>query len=107
MPLINDLRRAVKTLGGPNRTAKLADVGRTRLEYWLRVSLPRWACNDAERIVTLAADPKNWPTGEINGKGTGKERRKVEDTPATRHRARRFSRTEGRSGGSAAAGSGR
>jgi hypothetical protein len=79
--LRQELRRAVRVLGGPHRTGKLANVGRTKLEYWLYENTPYWAKIEVERILELAADPRNWK-GDLNGQA---QTRKGKAKSKTRH----------------------
>ena len=50
------LKEAVKMLGGPTATARLTQIGRTHINYWLKSGYPAWRKPEVDRIISVATD---------------------------------------------------
>jgi hypothetical protein len=49
-----DLKDAVAALGGPTAAAAASGIGRTHIQYWLRVGAPEWRKPEVAKIVWIA-----------------------------------------------------
>ena len=75
-----NLRKAIRLLGGLRATARLIGVSRGAVDRWQYLGWPAWREHDVGRILKLAADPKNH----------------VDDTPAWAVRLLRERKVAGR-----------